>query len=78
METMHDLTIDELVVWQAVRKLTEAGRTVNTSQVALRAGMSRTAADRILTNLRARHFVKDVSANAAHHWRQTGKEPANA
>jgi hypothetical protein len=60
-------------VYQSVRRLNGYRRTTNTSQVANDSGINRTAASSILRYLAARGFLRDISTNAACHWRLTAQ-----
>ena len=74
------LDAQEQRIYRSVRSLNEASRTTNTSQVAADCGIGRTTVTRVLSHLKARGFIKDVSKGAAYHWRTTSKpvltEPA--
>jgi hypothetical protein len=64
---------DETAVYAAIKQLAAERRTGNTSQVASYSGLNRTRVTKITAGLRARGFIADVSANAAHHWQVTAQ-----
>lgn len=67
------LTAEETIVYDAIRSLSACGRTTNSSQVARATLIPRSTLAAVLAQLDARGFIRNVSRNAAYHWRITGQ-----
>lgn len=65
---------DEQTVYDAIKAINAAGRTTNNSQIARYTGMSNGRVATVVTELRSRGFIKNVSRGAAYHWR-IGTQP---
>lgn len=77
MTTLRDgteyLDNQEREIYLAVKKLSEAGRTTNSSMVARYTRIGRTTVTNVLHHLRARGFIRNAGKGAAYHWRVTDK-----